>query len=414
MRFIYLIVFILCLICTHVQAQSYTFTWEGGIDGIKAIWNPNDIQNTYKIDTLDMNVHVSIIDSLNLNTTTNNPSEYGDWTKTNTFYGRGNFAFQIKSNTSAQVVCLKFEFDKPILLHNFKVYDIDMKQNTPSMPASTYQDSVMFVGKRNGVDIPLVITPMDINQVYSIYGQAVKANYIAGANNDLDYNDLRGAINVSSSMPITEFLIHYSNGSEDDGLSNSQALKITGFNFEVVQAPLPVKISDLGIREMGVGQYSLNWTAESEINNDYYTIWVSTDGISYSKLGNKHALNLSHHRYTYDLREINLPHFYIKLEQTDFDGNTQVMGVVDHYQNQFVEIATLMSNIVNDRLEIKTKDIKWDPFKWEIYDISGQLISTGTLSSGEHYIDIYALNSGLYSLILYTSGSSDTYKFIKI
>lgn len=395
-----------------LQAQMYKFTWEGAVSGNKAVWGADDTQNTYSISANNLNVKVSILDPFGQNTTTTHMSEYGDYTKTNTFYGSGNLAFQITSTTFGQAVCLKFEFDKAIFLRDFKIYDIDMKQDG-GIALNTFQDSVSLIAKREGVNTPLIITPMSSSPIYTINGQQIKANYLAGINGDVDYNDLRGAISVSSPTPITEFAIYYSNGSQDEGLSNSHAIKISEFDYEVFQSPLPVKISDLQLHKDNL-QYTLQWTAESEHNNDYYTISTSVDGVKFLKIGEEKGMNLSQQKYTYDIGTITSPQLYVKLAQTDYDGNSQELGIVSAQQKISGKLTSLMSNIVSDALQIETSGDLPSAVRWEIFDLNGRFVSLGSISSGANNLDVTSLNSGTYTIKISTAYSSESHKFFKL
>ncbi|MBK9742860.1 MAG: hypothetical protein IPO94_07790 [Saprospiraceae bacterium] len=218
-----------CLNSQNRTLQPTVFTWEGAAEGNKAVWNADDTLNTY-LDIDGIDVQIRLIDSLHLNTTTENPSEFNDYTKTNTFYGRGNLAFQVKSTQAAQAVCLEFAFSNPIYLNNFDVFDIDMLQSS-TVKASTYQDSVSFKAYNKAGIVPLVLEQKDLNAAFTIYGQSAKANFLKGINGDVSHTNLIGAVSVKSSLPIERFVLCHSNGSEDDGLSNSHAIKIPGFQF---------------------------------------------------------------------------------------------------------------------------------------------------------------------------------------
>ena len=76
-----------CLNSQNRTLQPTVFTWEGAAEGNKAVWNADDTLNTY-LDIDGIDVQIRLIDSLHLNTTTENPSEFNDYSKTNTFYGR--------------------------------------------------------------------------------------------------------------------------------------------------------------------------------------------------------------------------------------------------------------------------------------------------------------------------------------
>jgi hypothetical protein len=397
----------------NMSAQNYHFTWEGAISGIKAVWAANDTSNTYYIPELSMNVKVSIIDPFGQNTTLGNMSEFGDYTQTNTFFGSGNLALQATSEYSGQSVCLKFEFEKPVYIRDFKIYDIDMKQDGTWAP-NTFQDSIMVIANRNEVNIPLFLSHMSTSPSYTIYGQTIRANLFPGVNGDVDYNDLNGAISVSSASPVTEFALYHSNGSQDDGISNSHAIKIPGFDIELFQSPLPVNISDLHVSKREKDQYILSWIANSEMNNDYYTISTSSDGINFTKYGVLKSQNLSNHQYYFHFEISDIPILFIKLEQTDFDGTTQMLGIVDIKNKVDAKIIKLRSTIVSDILQLDVSDTIDNLYRWEIYDTQGRHITDGIISKGEKTIDAHALMSGTYTLKVSSPSSTKAYKFVKL
>lgn len=206
-----------------------TFTWEGALDGNKAIWKVNDTLNVYQ-NLEGVDVSVKLLDPLKINTNAQNPSEYNDYTKTNTFYNKGNLAFQITSTQKTQTACLEFNFSKPIYLNDFQVWDIDMLQSSTTL-LKTYQDSVTFFAKTKAGNVPLTLTAIEENPVYTISRQSAKANFVAGVNGDIAHNNPSGAVAISSLEPVEILTLCHSNGSQDDGLSNSHAIKITSFTF---------------------------------------------------------------------------------------------------------------------------------------------------------------------------------------
>lgn len=211
-------------------SQPVRFTWEGAVNGNKAVWNVNDTENTYpNVGGIDVNV--KLLDPHLKNTNTSNPSDYGDYTKTNTFYGRGNLAFQITSTQSNQPVCLQFTFSKPIFLHKFEVFDIDYI-GSGSNPLNTFQDSVSFFAVNDSGAVALQLSYLKIPPAYTISGQSAHANYIYGNNGDLAHTDSTGGVRIHANLPLSRFTLCNANGHKDmDGLSNSQAIKIMPFEF---------------------------------------------------------------------------------------------------------------------------------------------------------------------------------------
>ncbi|HLO53490.1 MAG TPA: T9SS type A sorting domain-containing protein [Saprospiraceae bacterium] len=226
---------VLCAFLTSVMFAQVSpfptskFTWEGAFTGNRAVWAIDDTLKTYtNLNGID--VTVKMLDPHRKNTTTKNPSDYGDYTKSHSFFGRGSLSFQVTATKANQDVCLSFEFSKPILLNKFNIWDIDMLQSTP-VDLSTFQDNLNIYGFNSAGRIKMDITPMSRVTTFDILDQNVKATFIPNTNGDVLHTDVSGAIIVSSTLPVDKFDICLSNGPEDDGLSNSHAVRISEFDF---------------------------------------------------------------------------------------------------------------------------------------------------------------------------------------
>ncbi len=315
---VFIALFIIVVTTKNSISQSRAFrpslfTWEGARTGPKAQWNADDISNIYKnID--DVDVKVTLIDPHNINTTTQNPSEFNDWTKTNTFYGKGNFAFQIVSRAALQSACLEFEFSHPVFLNQFEVWDIDMLQNSTS-PLTTYQDSIHVFAENQRGSIPLVLEYMDTTSVFTIYGQSAKANFISGINGDVSHHNLAGALKISSIHPLTKFTICYANGSEDDGLSNSHAIKIPEFTFSELMGSISGKVIDFdtGMPVAGATIMLRDSNGELVVNKEGWAMQALTD-----ETGEYHFKFLKMGEYE-----------VVMLHPTGYENHSDIDGITD-------------------------------------------------------------------------------------
>lgn len=101
--------------------------------------------------------------------------------------------------------------------------------------------------------------------------------------------------------------------------TNSMYANLDGFRFIT---PLGVELSSFTAEINESNDVALNWTTNSEDNNDYFTVLKSTDAIEWKELervdgaGNS-TINLSYS--SLDPRPSNGINYY-KLKQTDFDG----------------------------------------------------------------------------------------------
>lgn len=332
------------------RVLPYTkFTWEGAFTGNKAVWGGGDIQNTYTYKGVDFKVE--IIDPNNQNTTPTSPSDYHDYTKTNTFYGRGNFALQIKTEESKSPTLLKFSFSKPINLDSFQIWDIDMLQSAKD-DYNTYVDSVSIRAKNTLGDVALTLTNIKPSRSFTIDGQNAVANFIKGVNGNILHNDSTGAVNVSTLKSVEELIVSLSNGSQDDGKSNSHAVKITGFKFQEVLGAVSGTVinQETGLPLAGatIKLVDINGLVITNRNNAPMQATTGADGKYYFDY-----LPID----TYTIREIN---------PSGYDSYSDLDGTNDDVIFTQVTLAQLVSN-GNDFRDIATK-----PLAAKIYDFNAQ------------------------------------------
>jgi hypothetical protein len=345
--------------------QPSEFTWEGASTGNRAIWKVDDSLNVYpNIDGVD--VKIKIKDPLHLNTTTINPSEFNDYTKSNTFYGRGNLAFQVTSTKSGQEVCLEITFSKPVFLNRLDIFDIDMLQSS-LQNASTYQDSLRFFATSQLGNVDLVLSTNDANPTYTIKKQTAIANFIAGFNGDISHTNTRGALTLSSEAPVQTLYICYSNGSQDDGISNSHAVKIPGFKFTEFLGTIEGQVLDEETKLPLAGSVVRLLDSEGNlvVNKEGWVMQVTTDAtgryvFSYLPMG----------QYT-----------IVQINPAGYDSSSDVDGANDNTISALLDLIAPTSvgndffEILQRPLPVKLIDFEVDAFgngmiiaNWEVSD----------------------------------------------
>lgn len=174
------------------------------------------------------------------------------------------------------------------------------------------------------------------------------------------------------------------------------------------QFVLPVELSYFDFKCLD-GVTKLNWSTQSELNNEYFTVMASTDGnewIHVTKIkgaGNSNELR----NYQYTLPSSLSDYTYYKLKQTDTDGkytyskivyaNCSEADVIDFYPNPFED---LLSFKLNHR----------DKAVVDVYDNLGQIVYTNTITNSQAQVDLSQLASGVYYLKV---NQSKSYKIIK-
>ncbi len=174
----------------------------------------------------------------------------------------------------------------------------------------------------------------------------------------------------------------------------------TGFAVFGTGESLPIELIIFeASHEEGYNQ--LYWSTASEINNDYFTIEHSIDGINFediaiiSGVGNSSTRNdygCSHHNYKKG--SIN----YYRLKQTDFDGVYKYHKTISVNNNNQIDFSVILyPNPTNDNFIVSSNDNKINRIR--IVDIRGRVVYDEFYYSGK--VDISNLPKGTYVVEIY-------------
>lgn len=97
----------------------------------------------------------------------------------------------------------------------------------------------------------------------------------------------------------------------------------------------------------------ISWNTKSELNNDYFTLQHSTDGITWRTIGiiDGNGTSNETHKYSYDHQIESTGLMYYKLFQTDLDGETKTEKIISiersDLANYIVKTVNLLGQEVN-------------------------------------------------------------------
>lgn len=151
----------------------------------------------------------------------------------------------------------------------------------------------------------------------------------------------------------------------------------------------------------------LGWQTASEINNDYFEILRSTDGINFTKIGKVEGAGNSNQILKYSFIDTH-PIYgtsYYQLRQVDFNGENSYSLIREVYFSD-LEIQ-VYPNPANGILTIANYQGK----TISVYDLAGKLIDKFHVKN--HSIDISSLEKGVYLLQFSTLSQTKTVKLIK-
>jgi hypothetical protein len=184
-------------------------------------------------------------------------------------------------------------------------------------------------------------------------------------------------------------------------------------SFRTLSA-LPVTLLYFNANAVG-NTVQLNWKTTAEINNKYFEVQRSADGITFTAIGNVPGNGTSGLPHTYELTDgdplqgIN----YYRLKQVDNDGNyvyTNIVSITFGTSTQFVLYPNPATSIVNIKV----------PFSSQtgtviIYDMQGRFVFEQFINGNiiSEQLDISKLSSGIYNVTLLQGNQKQNQKLIK-
>lgn len=157
----------------------------------------------------------------------------------------------------------------------------------------------------------------------------------------------------------------------------------------------------------------IRWTTASEINNHYFTLEKSTDGISFTEFARIEGAGNSSSENNYSFidnmagKEIS----YYRLSQTDFDGHSKLFNTISSQCSGKLPVAVYVYNNNLGQLVVSLQSELSNTFNIGLFDALGKQVNHKTVNTQKgaatFYVDISDLSSGIY-LVKVNSETSTT------
>lgn len=215
-------------------------------------------------------------------------------------------------------------------------------------------------------------------------------------NKTLSYSDIQslkcgGVSAVSFFSPVVDLQVDYPDSTalyDHSGNGNFAVIN----NARISQIPvincnsLPVTVSGFSAKSLGSG-VSVSWVTESEVNNDYFLIEKSIDGIEYYNIGSVRGKGNSNSltEYTFMDNEGSSGITYYRLQQFDFDGTRTQYGPVSTNSGNKTGVFTVYPNPMRIGESLVIEGLHGDE-KILFTDLSGRVFTQSNLLSEGTYI----------------------------
>ena len=185
------------------------------------------------------------------------------------------------------------------------------------------------------------------------------------------------------------------------------------FTLGSKDTPLPIVLANISAN-CSDNEAEIKWTTSNEINNDYFTIEKSIDGLEYNKIAEIEGAGNSNSIINYKyLDPNNIGTVYYKLSQTDYDNTLKTYKVLSvnckSTNNDIVIYPNPAQNYLNIKLPINNKFTKLI-----IYDIINQKLFEQSINDIDTQIRINTSNykNGVYNIVLISTNKQITKQLI--
>ncbi len=204
---------------------------------------------------------------------------------------------------------------------------------------------------------------------------------------------------------------------EANGLSSFHTVTLA----EDMSAPLPIELLDFNVQATANKKVDIYWSTAAEINNAYFDIERSKDGISFESIdqlqGHGNTNSEMHYR-TVDLNPFIGINYY-RLKQVDFDGSFTYSDIKSAVINSD-EIISVYPNPINDVLYIQSEKFSGEgDVTINIYDALGKEVYTQKIELNDQSLswsihEFSEMAAGNYFMNINTALNNYSYSLVKI
>ena len=174
--------------------------------------------------------------------------------------------------------------------------------------------------------------------------------------------------------------------------------------------PLPIELTSF-VATCADNKTELHWQTVSELNNDYFTIERSRNGVGFNEIANIQGQGTSQLEQNYNWTDEHpiLGLSYYRLTQTDFDGVSKQFEIRSVSCDQTQDIV-IYPNPINNQISVITQ------YNGEISirDIQGKIVLQQTISEGINIIPSRSFAKGIYfAEIILRNNKKEIIKLVK-
>jgi len=228
-----------------------------------------------------------------------------------------------------------------------------------------------------------------------------------------DYTGFVSASSPTSVGPLSAGTFYSLNFTDEAGCG------ATVVSEKIVCEKLPIELISYTGEAQAQGNM-LKWITASEIENDYFTLERSVDGVNFELINTQKGSGTTSVQQSYSYLDREAPNglSYYRLWQTDNDGKVNYVGVISLRRGEAsLGINSLLPIPVLEFLELTYTSIIESQVELQLYDALGKQLGSKTAGAAvglnKETLDVSAYPPGIYFLTIIQGEVTITEKFIK-
>lgn len=311
-------------------------------------------------------------------------------------------------------------------------YGVVLQNNTGSTIQSVkvtytgYQMSLAQNGAVNTINFEYItgatapsITAATGTNVPALNFTQLQNSGVSGANQINWYPCTQSSASITACIPVTltngSYILLRWKDVDDTGNDHHMAIDNVDVAFDLTGGTcltlLPIELLYF-TTSLNKQHVDLNWETATEINNDYFTIERSSDGIAFEPLMIKKGAGNSLGNIKYSSVDDNplSSISYYRLKQTNFNGTFTYSKIESVSLNKNEKIEVYPNPNENGLLKIATGSS--NQYEIKLVDAIGQIIYEGQSNNPLTELDLTAFGKGVYILFITSESNNFTRKVI--
>lgn len=173
--------------------------------------------------------------------------------------------------------------------------------------------------------------------------------------------------------------------------------------------PLPVQLSSFNVECTNRTTWEAHWTTQTEINNEYFILSGSNNGIEYTEITRVNGMGNLNELHHYQTAFYNFQGYrYFRLTQKDYNGTVSLLAIMAAECSETTEMVNC--SFVNGNLIIQLYDEFSGATEVKVQTTQGSIIHKKQYYELETIsIPLHEISSGIYFFSVYSNQTSKEY-----